>query len=183
LVLTPTRNDARRRPATKKKAAAARVSGDGGAPAVGGGNGGVAELLHTTVNLTAVTATGGDDGGDGATRPKMTGDGGGLRARGGDATGHGRARERGQTEEEITRKLYMYSDRRDQAANGRNRVGKKSNSVFRDKTKRVRFDSKSSTDFFDSWGKRKRRSRGTKPLNQLKEIESDLAGFGAGIGG
>jgi hypothetical protein len=35
-----------------------------------------------------------------------------------------------------------------------------------------------STICFDSWGKRKRRPRGTKPLNQLEEIGSDLAGNG-----
>jgi hypothetical protein len=141
LVLTPTRNDARRRPATKKKAAAARVSDDGGAPVVDGEKGGAAELLHTTAHLTAVAATKGDGGDGGATRPKMAGGGGGLRARGGDATGHGRTREMGQTEEEIKGKVYMNSDRRDRAPNGRNRVGKISDSVFRDKTKRVRFGS------------------------------------------
>ncbi len=40
----------------------------------------------------------------------------------------------------------------------------------------------SSTICFDSWGKRKRRPRGTKPLNQFEETGSDLAGFGAGNG-
>ena len=65
------------------------------------------ELLHTTAHLTAVAATKGDGGDGGATRPKMAGGGGGLRARGDDATGHGRARERGQTEEENTGKVYM----------------------------------------------------------------------------
>ena len=40
-----------------------------------------------------------------------------------------------------------------------------------------------STICFDSWGKRKRRPRGTKPLNQFEEIASDLAGIDAEIGG
>ncbi len=88
----------------------ARVSGDGGAPMVGDENGGAAELLHTTAHLTAVAATKGDGGDGGATRLKTAGGGGGLRARGGDATGHGRARERGQTVEENTRKVYMSLD-------------------------------------------------------------------------
>ena len=110
LVLTPTRNDARRRPATRRGGAAARVNGVEGAPVVGGANGGAAELPCTTAHLLAATASGDDDGDGGATRPKMAGGGGGLRARGGDATGHGRARERGQTEEENTRKLYMALD-------------------------------------------------------------------------
>ncbi len=130
MVPTPTRDDARRRPATKKKAAAARVDGVGQAPVVGDPNGGAAELLHTTANLTAVTATGGDDGGGGATRPKMTGGGGGLGARRNDARRHGRTRERGQTKEEITGNIYMSSNRRDQAANGWNRIVKNSDSVF-----------------------------------------------------
>jgi hypothetical protein len=47
----------------------------------------------------------------------------------------------GQTKEEIKGKLYRALDRRDRAPNERNRLGKKSNSVFRDKTKRVRFGS------------------------------------------
>ncbi len=103
-------NDARRRPATREGGAAVRLNGDEGAPVVGGENGGAAELPCTTAHLTVVAATKGDGGDGGATRPKTTGDGGGLRARGGDATGHGRARERGQTEEENTRKLYMALD-------------------------------------------------------------------------
>ena len=70
LVPTPTRDDARRRPATKKKAAAARVVGVEGAPAVGDANGGADGLPLLTANLTAVAATGGDDGDGGATMPK-----------------------------------------------------------------------------------------------------------------
>ncbi len=75
MVPTPTRGDARRRPATKKKATAARVSGDGGAPVIDGAKGGAAELLLAPVHLTVVAATDGDDGGGGATRPKIAGDG------------------------------------------------------------------------------------------------------------
>ncbi len=97
---------------------------------VGDANGGAAELLHTTSHLTAVAATKGDGGDGGATRPKMAGGGGGLGARRDGARRHGRTREMGQTKEEITGKVYMSSDRRDQAANGWNRIGKKSNSVF-----------------------------------------------------
>ena len=57
-VPTPTRDDARRRPATKKKAAAARVDGVGGAPGVGDTNGGADGLPLLTAKLTAVAATG-----------------------------------------------------------------------------------------------------------------------------
>src|SRR5512142_1080394 len=101
-VPTPTRDDARRRPATKKKAAAARVVGVEGAPAVDGENGGADGLPLLTANLTAVAATGGDGGDDAAALPKMAGGGGELATRRGDARRHGRTRERGQTREETT---------------------------------------------------------------------------------
>jgi hypothetical protein len=77
LIPTPTRDDARRRPATKKKAAAARVDGVGGAPGVGDANGGADGLPLLAANLTAVAATGGDGGDGAAALPKMSGDGGG----------------------------------------------------------------------------------------------------------
>src|SRR5512137_2023933 len=67
LVLTTTRNDARRRPATRKGGAAAQVNGVEGAPVVGGGKGGTAGLPLTTAHLLAATASGGDDGDGGAT--------------------------------------------------------------------------------------------------------------------
>nr|CAC39048.1 putative protein [Oryza sativa] len=110
LVLTTTSNGARRRPATRRKAAAARVDGDERAPVVGGGKGGAAKLPLTTAHLTAVTASGGDGGDGGATMPKTAGGGGGLETRRGGARRHGRARERGQTEEDDEGKLYMSSD-------------------------------------------------------------------------
>jgi hypothetical protein len=182
LVLTPTRKDARRRPATKKKAAAARVDGVEQAPVVGGGKGGAAELLHTTALPTVVTASGGDGGDGTATLPKMTGGGGRLGARRDDARKHGRTRERGQTKEEITRNIYMNSDRRDQSANGWNRIGKISDSFLEINSKTNSNRTQTSTICFDSWGKRKRRPRGTKPLNQFEEIGSDLAGIDAEIG-
>ncbi len=65
LVLTTTRNDARRRPATRRGGAAVRLDGDEGAPGVGGENGEAAELPLLTAHLTAVTASSGDVG-DGA---------------------------------------------------------------------------------------------------------------------
>ncbi len=77
---------------------------------VGGENGGAAELLHTTAHLTAVAASGGDGGDGAAAMPKMTGGGDNPNARGDGARRHGRARERGQMEEENTRKLYMSLD-------------------------------------------------------------------------
>ncbi len=150
---------------------------------VGDANGGADGLPLLTAKLTAVAATGGDDGDGGATMPKMTDGGGNPNARGDGARRHGRTRERGQTKDENTGNIYMSSNRRDRAANGRTRIGKNSDSIFRDKNKRARFRIENSTICFDSWGKRKRRPRGTKPLNQLEEIESDLAGFGTGIGG
>jgi Domain of unknown function (DUF834). len=110
LVLTTTRNDARRRPATGEGGAAVRLNGVEGAPVVGGENGGAAELPLPTTHLTVVAASGGDGGDGAATLPKTAGGGGGLGARRGDARRHGRARERGQTEEEIKEKLYMSSD-------------------------------------------------------------------------
>jgi hypothetical protein len=62
-VLTLEPNDERRRPATRSS---------GGAASVDGGDGeGATELAHTSAHLTAVTATGGNGGGDGATRPKF----------------------------------------------------------------------------------------------------------------
>jgi hypothetical protein len=130
LVPTPTRDDARRRPATKKKAAAARVDGVGQAPVVGDANGGADGLPLLTAHLLATTASGGDGGNGTAALPKMTGGGGNPKARGDGARRHGRTRERGQTEEENTRKLYMSSNRRDQATNGWIRIGKISDSFF-----------------------------------------------------
>jgi hypothetical protein len=124
-----------------------------------------------------VAATGGDNGDGAATLPKKTGGGGGLATRRGGARRHERTRERGQTREEIAENIYMHSDRRDQAANVRNRIGKNSDSIFRDKLKPNSIQLESSTICFDSWGKRKRRLRGTKPLTQSEEIESDSAGF------
>ena len=90
--------------------AAARVSGDGGAPVTGGEGGGAAELPLTTAHLLAMTASGGDGGDGAAPMPKTAGDGGGLEARRGGARRHGRARERGQSEEDDEGKLYMSSD-------------------------------------------------------------------------
>nr|CAE05318.2 OSJNBa0056L23.16 [Oryza sativa Japonica Group] len=110
LVLTTTRNDARRRPATRRKTAAARVDGDERAPVVGGGKEGAAELPCTTAHLLAMTASDGDGGDGAAALLKTAGDGGGLGERRGGARRHGRTRERGQTEEEIKGKLYMSSD-------------------------------------------------------------------------
>jgi hypothetical protein len=130
LVPTPTRDDARRRPATKKKAAAARVDGVGQAPVVGDANGGADELPLLTAHLLAATATKGDGGDGGATRPKDDRRRRRLNARGDGARRHERARGRGQTREEITGNIYMSSNRRDQATNGRNQIGKNSDSVF-----------------------------------------------------
>ena len=129
LVLTPTRTDARRRPATKKKAAAARVDGGRRAPVVGDANGGADGLPLLTAKLTAVAATGGDGGGGGATMPKDVRRRRRLNARGDGARRHGRTRERGQTREEITGNIYMSSNRRDRAANGWNQIGKNSDSL------------------------------------------------------
>jgi Domain of unknown function (DUF834). len=139
MVLTTTSTDARRRPATRRGGAAVRVDDDGGAPVAGGEGEGAAEVPLTTAHLTAVTASGGDGGDGAATMPKTAGGGGGLGARGDGARRHGRARERGQTEEDDEGKLYMALDRRDRAPNERNRFGKKSNSVLGIKSKRIRF--------------------------------------------
>jgi hypothetical protein len=149
---------------------------------VGDANGGADGLPLLTAKLTAVAATGGDDGDGGATMPKDGRRRRRLNARGDGARRHGRTRERGQTKEEITGNIYMSLDRRDQAANGRNQIGKNSDSFFRDKLKTNSNRIQTSTICFDSWGKRKRRPRGTKPLNQLEEIGSDLAGFGTRSG-
>nr|AAM08625.1 unknown protein [Oryza sativa Japonica Group] len=99
-VLTLEPNDERRRPATRSSGGTASVDGGDGAPVTGDSGERAAGLLHTSAHLTAVTATGGDDGGDGTTRMEL-----GRRrrrggARGGGATRHGRPRERGQTKEE-----------------------------------------------------------------------------------
>ncbi len=75
MVLTPTRNDARRRPATRREAAAARVDGVEGAPVVGGKRGGAAELLHPLAHLLATAASGGDGGDGAAMQLEITGDG------------------------------------------------------------------------------------------------------------
>jgi Domain of unknown function (DUF834). len=150
---------------------------------VGDANGGADDLLLLTANLTAVAATGGDDGDGGAAMPKDGRRRRRLDARGDGARRHGRTRERGQTREEITGNIYMSSNRRDRAANGWNRIGKNSDSFFRDKLEPAPNLIKNSTICFDSWGKRKRRPRGTKPLNQFEEIASDLAGIDAEIGG
>ncbi len=77
---------------------------------VGGENGGAAELPCTTALITVVAASGGDGGDGAATLPKMAGGGGGLGARRDGAKRHGRTRERGQTEEENTGKVYMSLD-------------------------------------------------------------------------
>ncbi len=77
---------------------------------VGGENGGAAELPCTTAHLTVVAASGGDGGDSAATLPKTAGGGGGLGARRDGVRRHGKAREKGQTEEEIKGKLYMSSD-------------------------------------------------------------------------
>nr|AAL69430.1 Unknown protein [Oryza sativa]AAN04910.1 Hypothetical protein [Oryza sativa Japonica Group]AAP52149.1 hypothetical protein LOC_Os10g06180 [Oryza sativa Japonica Group] len=110
LVLTTTSNGARRRPATRRGGATVRLDGDEGAPVVGGEKGWAAELPLTTAHLTAVTASGGDGGDGAATLPKTAGGGGGLETRRSGARRHGRARERGQTEEDDEEKLYMSSD-------------------------------------------------------------------------
>jgi hypothetical protein len=129
-------------------------------------------------------AASGGDGGDGAaTLPKMTGGGGGLATRRNGARRHERTRERGQTKEENTRKVYMSSNRRDQAANERNRFGKSTDSVLETNSKTNSNRIQTSMIFFDSWGKRKRRSRGTKPLNQSEESGSDLDEFERRKGG
>ncbi len=120
MVPTPTRDDARRRPATKKKAAAARVDGVEQAPVVGDTNGGADGLPLLTAHLLAATASGGDGGDGAATLPKMAGGGSGLATRRGGARRHERTRERGQTKKENTGKIYICSDQRDQATNGRN---------------------------------------------------------------
>jgi hypothetical protein len=144
---------------------------------VGDANGGADGLPLLTAKLTTVAATDGDDGGGGATMPKDGRRRRRLHARGDGARRHGRTWERGQTREEITRNIYMSSNRRDRAANGRNQIGKNSDSIFRDKLKPNSIQLESSTICFDSWGKRKRRPRGTKPLNQLDGIGSETAGF------
>ena len=77
---------------------------------VGGGKGGAAELPLTTAHLLAATATGDDDGDGVAVRPKTAGGGGGLGDRRDGSRRHERTREMGQTEEEITGKLYMSLD-------------------------------------------------------------------------
>ncbi len=147
---------------------------------VGDANGGADDLLLLTAKLTAVAATGGDDGDGGATMPKDGRRRRRLEARGDGARRHGRTREKGQTREEITGNIYMSSNRRDRAANGWNRIGKNSDSFFRDKLKPNPNLIQNSTICFDSWGKRKRRPRGTKPLKNPKGLGSDSAGFDAG---
>nr|BAH80021.1 putative retrotransposon protein [Oryza sativa Indica Group] len=179
-VPTPTRGDARRRPATKKKAAAARVDGVGGAPVVGDANGGADGLPLLTANLTVVAATGGDGGDGAAAMPKDDRRRRRLNARGDGARKHGRTRERGQTREEITGNIYMSSNRRDRAANERNQIGKNSDSFLEINSKPNSNLLQNSTICFDSWGKRKRRPRGTKPLKNPKRLSSDSAGFDAG---
>nr|AAX95050.1 retrotransposon protein, putative, unclassified [Oryza sativa Japonica Group]ABA91979.1 retrotransposon protein, putative, unclassified [Oryza sativa Japonica Group] len=99
-VLTLEPNDERRRPATGSSGGAASVDGGDGAPVTGDSGERAAELHLAPANPTVVTATGGDDGGDGAARMEL-----GRRrrrggARGGGATRHGRPRKRGQTKEE-----------------------------------------------------------------------------------
>src|SRR5512142_1001844 len=183
LVPTPTRDDARRRPATKKKAAAARVVGVEQAPVVGDANGGADGLPLLTAHLLATMASSGDGGDGTAALPKMAGGGGGLATRRGGARRHGRTRERGQTREEVTGIIYMSSNRRDRAANVRNRIGKNSDSFLEINSKPNPNLIQNSTICFDSWGKRKRRPRGTKPLNQFEKIGSESAGFDAEIGG
>jgi hypothetical protein len=94
-VLTLEPNDERRRPATRSSGGAASVDGGDGAPVTGDSGEGAAELAHTSAHLTAVTASDGNGGGDGATRMEL-----GRRrwqggARGSGATRHGRSRERG----------------------------------------------------------------------------------------
>jgi hypothetical protein len=147
---------------------------------VGGANGGADDLLLLTAKLTVVAATGGDGGDGAAALPKTAGGGGGLATRRGGARRHGRARERGQTREESTGNIYMSSNRRDRAANVRNRIGKNSDSFLEINSKPNPNLIQNSTICFDSWGKRKRRPRGTKPLNQFEKIGSESAGFDAG---
>jgi hypothetical protein len=77
---------------------------------VGGDEGDAAELPHRRAHLTATTASGGDGGRGGATRPKDGRRRRRLNARGGGATVHGRGRERGQTEEDDEGKLYKALD-------------------------------------------------------------------------
>jgi Domain of unknown function (DUF834). len=147
---------------------------------IGGANGGADDLLLFTAKLTAVVATGGNDGDGGATVPKDGRRRRRLEARGDGARRHGRALERGQTREEITGNIYMSSNRRDRAANVRNRIGKNSDSFLEINSKPNPNLIQNSTICFDSWGKRKRRPRGTKPLNQFEKIGSESAGFDAG---
>nr|AAQ56375.1 hypothetical protein OSJNBa0017M13.24 [Oryza sativa Japonica Group] len=70
-VLTLESNDERRRQATRSSGGAASVDGGDGAPVTGDSGEGAAELAHTSAHLSAVTATDGNGGGDGATRPKF----------------------------------------------------------------------------------------------------------------
>nr|ABA93913.1 retrotransposon protein, putative, unclassified [Oryza sativa Japonica Group] len=69
--LTGDQNNERRRPATRSSGGAASVDDGDGAPVTGDSGEGTAELAHTSAHLTAVTATGGNGGGDGATRLKF----------------------------------------------------------------------------------------------------------------
>ncbi len=117
---------------------------------VGGANGGADDLLLLATKLTAVAATGDDGGDDAAALPKDGRRRRRLEARGDGARRHGRTRERGQTREEVTGIIYMSSNRRDRAANVRNRIGKNSDSFFRNKLKRARFRIEYSTICFDS---------------------------------
>jgi Domain of unknown function (DUF834). len=143
---------------------------------IGDANGGADDLLLLTAKLTVVAATGGDGGDGAATVPKDGRRRRRLDARRDGARRHGRTREKGQTREEITGNIYMSSNRRDRAANVRNQIGKNSDSIFRDKLKPNPNLIQNSTVCFDSWGKRKRRPRGTKPLKNPKGLGSDSAG-------
>jgi Domain of unknown function (DUF834). len=186
LVLTTTSTDARWRPATGRGGAAARVDGDEGASVVGGEKGGAAGLPLTTAHLTAVTASGGDCGDGAATLPKTAGGDGGLGARRGGARRHGRARERGQMEEDDEGKLYMALDRRDRAPNERNRLGKKSNSVLGIRSKRIRFGENTQRFALILGGKERGEREEQNPSNNRKNpgrIWADLAAQNGGSGG
>nr|CAE02525.2 OSJNBb0003A12.12 [Oryza sativa Japonica Group] len=100
LVQRTTTNDDKRRPATRSQGGTVRLNVNGGAPAVFGGCKGTAGVLLLLTNPTVATEGGGDDHSSGAAWLKRRQRRRRLGLRGGGATGNGRARDLGQTEED-----------------------------------------------------------------------------------
>nr|BAI39795.1 hypothetical protein [Oryza sativa Indica Group] len=94
---------AKRRPTVaddERAAAVVRLTGGDGAPTAGGEGGGATGLPHPLAKTKAATASDGDGGGGGAARMELGRRRRGLGGDGGEAAGHGMAREMGQTKEE-----------------------------------------------------------------------------------